>query len=149
MPPTNTPDHDASCVFCRIVRGELPAAKVHEDADTLAIMDIQSVNPGHMLVLVKPHRANVYALDDALAGAVFRTAARMARAAKQAFGCEGVTLFQANEKAGAQTVFHFHIHVLPRWEGDGMALAWPVKNPSREALEEMAAKLRGALAGPD
>jgi histidine triad (HIT) family protein len=149
MSPTNTPDHDANCVFCRIVRGELPAAKVHEDADTMAIMDIQSVNPGHMLVLVKPHRANVYALDDALAGAVFRTAARMARAAKQAFGCEGVTLFQANEKAGAQTVFHFHIHVLPRWEGDGMTLAWPVKNPSREVLEEMAATLRGALAGPD
>ena len=106
------------CVFCRIARGELPASKVFEDADTLAIMDIQSVNPGHMLVLVKPHRANVYALDDALAGAVFRTAARMARAAKKAFGCEGVTLFQANEKAGAQTVFHLHIHVLPRWEGD-------------------------------
>lgn len=143
MTDTHTADN---CVFCRIARGELPAAKVFEDEHTLAIMDIQSVNPGHMLVLVKPHRANVYALEDELAGAVFRTAARMARAAKQAFACEGVTLLQANEKAGAQTVFHFHIHVLPRWEGDGMALAWPVKNPSREALEEMAAKLREALA---
>lgn len=147
MQPTNTPDHDENCVFCRIVRGELPASKVYEDGDTLAIMDIQSVNPGHMLVLVKPHRAHVYALDDALAGAVFRTAARMARAAKKAFGCEGVTLLQANEKAGAQTVFHVHVHVLPRWEGDGMELAWPVKNPPREALEEMAARLRAALGG--
>jgi histidine triad (HIT) family protein len=135
-----------NCVFCRIARGELPASKVFEDAHTLAIMDIQSVNPGHMLVLVKPHRANIYTLEDELAGAVFRTAARMARAAKAAFGCEGVTLLQANEKAGAQTVFHFHIHVLPRWEGDGMELAWPAKNPPREALEEMAVKLRGALA---
>ena len=143
MTDTHTADN---CVFCRIARGELPAAKVFEDEHTLAIMDIQSVNPGHMLVLVKPHRANVYALEDELAGAVFRTAARMARAAKQAFGCEGVTLLQANEKAGAQTVFHFHIHVLPRWDNDGMALAWPVKNPPREALEEMAAKLREALA---
>ena len=142
-----TDTHSAdNCVFCRIARGELPAAKVFEDEHTLAIMDIQSVNPGHMLVLVKPHRANVYALEDELAGAVFRTAARMARAARKAFACEGVTLLQANEKAGAQTVFHFHIHVLPRWEGDGMALAWPVKNPPREALEEMAAKLREALA---
>lgn len=137
---------DDNCVFCRIARGELPASRVFEDAHTLAIMDIQSVNPGHMLVLVKPHRANIYALDDALAGAVFRTAARMARTLKRALGCEGVTLFQANETAGAQTVFHFHIHVLPRWEGDGMALAWPVKNPPREALEEMAATLRAALA---
>lgn len=89
MPPTTPPDHDPNCVFCRIARGELPSSKVYEDADTLAIMDIQSVNPGHMLVLVKPHRANVYALDDALAGAVFRTAARMARVAKKATGCQG------------------------------------------------------------
>ena len=64
---------------------------------------------------------------------------------EKALGCEGVSLFQANEPAGAQTVFHFHIHVLPRWEGDGMGLAWPVKNPSREALEAVAARLRAAL----
>ncbi len=136
-----------NCVFCRIAKGELPASTVFEDEQTLVIMDIQSVNPGHMLVLAKPHRENIYALDDELAGAVFRTAARMARTVKQVVGCEGVTLFQANEKAGAQTVFHFHIHVLPRWEGDGMELAWPVKNPPNEALEDMAARLRAALAG--
>jgi len=135
-----------NCVFCRIVSGELPASRVYEDENTLVIMDIQSVNPGHMLVLVKPHRANVYALEDELAGAAMRTAARMARAVKKAFGCEGVTLLQANEPAGAQTVFHFHIHVLPRWEGDGMALAWPAKNPPRGALEEMAIRLRAVLA---
>ena len=70
-----------NCVFCRIARGELPASKVYEDEHTLAIMDIQSVNPGHMLVLVKPHRDNVYTLDDELAGAAMKTAARMARAA--------------------------------------------------------------------
>ena len=135
-----------NCVFCRIVSGELPASRVYEDENTLVIMDIQSVNPGHMLVLVKPHRANVDALEDELAGAAMRTAARMARAVKKAFGCEGVTLLQANEPAGAQTVFHFHIHVLPRWEGDGMALAWPAKNLPREALEEMAIRLRAVLA---
>lgn len=134
-----------NCVFCRIVKGDLPASKVFEDESTLAFMDLQSVNPGHTLVVVKPHRANIYELDDELAGAAFRTAARMARAVKSAFGCEGVTLFQANEQAGAQTVFHFHIHVLPRWDNDGMALAWPAKNPTREALEEMAGKLRAAL----
>jgi len=135
-----------NCVFCRIVRGELPASKVYEDEHTLAIMDIQSVNSGHMLVLVKPHRDNIYALDDALAGAALRTAAHMARTVKKVTGCEGVTLLQANEPAGAQTVFHFHIHVLPRWTDDGMALAWPVKNPPREALQEMAERLRAGLA---
>lgn len=134
-----------NCVFCRIVKGELPASRVFEDETTLVFMDLQSVNSGHMLVVVKPHRANIYELDDELAGAALRTAARMARAVKAVVGCEGVTLLQAKEKAGAQTVFHFHIHVVPRWEGDGMALAWPAKNPPREALEEMAAKLRAAL----
>ncbi len=134
-----------SCVFCRIVAGELPASKVFEDEATIAFMDLQSVNPGHLLVVVKPHRANIYELDDELAAAVFRTTTRMAKALKAVTGCQGVTLFQANEKAGAQTVFHFHIHVLPRWEHDGLALAWPAKNPPREALEEMAGKLRAAL----
>ena len=134
------------CVFCRIVRGELAASKVYEDDDTLVIMDIQSVNPGHMLVLSKPHRSNIYALEDTLAGALFRTAARMARTVKQELGCEGVTLLQTNEIAGNQTVFHFHIHVLPRWTDDGMALSWPAKNPPRKALEEMAVRLRRALA---
>ncbi len=136
-----------NCVFCRIVRGELPASKVYEDGATLAFMDLQSVNPGHLLVAVKPHRANIYELDDELAGAVFRTAARMAKLVKKTTGCQGVTLLQANEVAGAQTVFHFHIHVLPRWDGDGMELAWPAKNPPREALEEMAARLRATLHG--
>lgn len=134
-----------NCVFCRIARGELPASTVYEDDHVLVIMDIQSVNPGHMLVLVKAHHDNIYTLDAGLVAAAFGTAARMARAVKQAYGCEGVTLLQANEIAGAQTVFHFHIHVLPRWRDDGMALAWPAKNPSREALEEMALRVRAAL----
>lgn len=136
-----------NCVFCRIVRGELPASKVFEDERTIAFMDLQSVNPGHVLVAVKPHRANLYELDDELAGAAFRTAARMARTVKKVTGCEGVTLVQANEKAGEQTLFHFHIHIVPRWEGDGAGLIWPVKNPPREALEEMAGLLRAGLQG--
>ena len=87
------------CVFCRIVRGELPVSKVYEDAHTLAIMDLQSVNPGHMLVLVKPHHENIYSLDDTLAGAALCTAARMARTVKKLTGCAGVTVLQANEPA--------------------------------------------------
>ena len=133
------------CVFCRIVRDELAASKVYEDDDVLVIMDIQSVNPGHMLVISKPHRENIYTLEDELAGALFRTAARMARTAKAVLGCDGVTLLQTNEIAGNQTVFHFHIHVVPRWTADGIGLTWPVKNPPRKALEEMAGRFRLAL----
>ena len=134
-----------NCVFCRIVRGEIPATTVYEDDMTLAFMDIGSVNPGHMLVAAKAHVENLYGVDDALAGALLRTTARVARAAKQALRPQGLSLFQANEKAGGQTVFHLHIHVLPRWEDDGMELAWPIKNPPREELERVAAQLRAAL----
>ena len=135
------------CVFCRIVAKQIPATVVYEDKDSLAFMDIGQVNPGHVLVATKAHAENVFALDDDQAAAVFRATARVARAVREAFQPPGVTLFQANGKAALQTVFHFHIHVLPRWENDGMALAWPVKNPARETLEEYAAKIRSKLGG--
>lgn len=133
------------CVFCRIVRGEIPASKVYEDDQTLAFMDIGSVNPGHMLVALKPHVADIFGLDGDLAAAVFRTTARVAQALDRAIAPEGVSLFQANREAGFQTVFHFHIHVIPRWKSDGMGLRWPAKNPPREELEKVAAQLRAAL----
>jgi len=133
------------CVFCKIVRDEIPATKVHEDELTLAFMDIGQVNPGHVLVAVKPHVENIYGLDDRLAAAVFQTAARVARAVKTAYTPEGVTLYQANGPAAGQTVFHFHLHIVPRYDQDGMHLTWPAKNPPREELEAAAAKLRTAL----
>jgi histidine triad (HIT) family protein len=100
-----------------------------------------------VLVATKAHAENVFALDDSQAAAVFRSTACVARAIRDAFQPQGVTLFQANGKAALQTVFHFHIHVLPRWENDGMSLAWPAKNPSRDKLEEYAVKIRGKLQG--
>lgn len=133
------------CVFCRIVKRELPASLVYEDAATIAFMDIGQVNPGHVIVATKPHVENIYGLDDTLAGEVFRTATRVAKAAKKATGCAGMSLLQANEPAGFQTVFHFHIHVLPRQADDGVTLRWPAKNPPREQLERWAEKLRAAL----
>ena len=133
------------CIFCRIVAKQIPANIVCEDDHTLAFMDLGQVNPGHVLVATKAHVENVFGLDDAQAGAVFRTVARVARASRAAFGSPGMNLFQANGKAGAQSVFHFHMHVLPRWENDGMSLAWPAKNPPREALQDYCEKVRAAL----
>lgn len=130
------------CVFCRIVARQIPATVVHEDEHTLAFMDLGQVNPGHVLVAVKAHAENLYALDDAQAGAVLRAAARVARAIRDAFRPEGLSVYQANGKAAGQTVFHYHVHLVPRHEGDGMALTWPAKNPPREKLEEYAAKIR-------
>jgi histidine triad (HIT) family protein len=137
---------DPSCVFCKIVGGEIPSTKVHEDERTLAFMDIGQVNPGHVLVAAKAHAENIYSLDDAEAAAVFRTSARVARAIRDAFAPAGLSVYQANGKPAGQTVLHFHIHLVPRHDGDGMTLGWPVKNPPRERLEEYAAKIRGRLA---
>ena len=134
-----------NCVFCRIVAKQIPATVIHEDADTLAFMDIGQVNPGHVLVAVKEHVENLYALDDAQAAAVFKAAARVARAIRGAFAPQGLSVYQANGAAAGQTVLHLHIHLVPRYEGDGMALSWPVKNPPREKLAEYAAKIRAKL----
>ena len=135
----------SDCVFCKIMAKQIPATVVHEDEHTLAFMDIGQVNPGHVLVAVKKHAENIFALDDAQAAAVFRAAATVARAIRGAFEPPGLSVYQANGAAAGQTVMHLHIHLVPRHDGDGMALTWPVKNPPREKLEEYAAKIRGAL----
>jgi histidine triad (HIT) family protein len=137
----------AECVFCRIVAKQIPASVVHEDEHTLAFMDLGQVNPGHVLVAAKAHAENVYMLDDVQAAAVFRSVARVARAIRAAFAPEGLSVYQANGKAAGQTVFHLHVHLVPRHENDGMNLTWPVKNPPRERLEEYAAKVRAHFQG--
>ena len=135
----------ADCVFCKIMAKQIPASIVHEDEHTLAFMDLGQVNPGHVLVAAKAHAENVYALNDAQAGAVFRAVAKVARAVRDVFTPQGLSVYQANGTAAGQTVFHFHMHLVPRHENDGMNLTWPVKNPSREQLEANAAKIRARL----
>jgi histidine triad (HIT) family protein len=135
----------SNCIFCRIVAKEIPATVVHEDEHTLAFMDIGQVNPGHVLVAVKKHAENIFALDEPQAAAVFSSAAKVARAIRAAFEPQGLSVYQANGAAAGQTVFHLHIHLVPRHEGDGMALTWPLKNPPREKLAEYAQKIRAKL----
>jgi len=133
------------CVFCRIVAKQIPASVVFEDQATLAFMDLGQVNPGHVLVACKAHADDIYGLDEAQAAAIFRSAARVARAIRDAFNPPGLSIYQANGKPAGQTVFHFHLHVLPRHDADGMQLVWPVKNPPRERLEEYCARIRARL----
>jgi len=135
----------ADCVFCKIMAKQIPATVVHEDEDTLAFMDIGQVNPGHVLVALKKHAENIFALDEAQAAALFIAAARVARAIRGAFEPQGLSVYQANGAAAGQTVLHLHIHLVPRYEGDGMALTWLVKNPPREKLAEYAQKIRAKL----
>ena len=135
----------SDCVFCKIVAGQIPSTRVYEDEHTLAFMDLGHVNPGHTLVTVKKHAENLYELNEAQAAAIAQASRRVARAIRDAFRPEGLSVYQANGKAAGQTVFHYHVHLLPRHASDGMELVWPVKNPPRETLEANAAKIRAAL----
>ena len=142
---TSPPGH---CIFCKIVSGEIPAAKVYEDALTIAFMDIGQVNPGHVLVASKRHAVTVLDVTPEEAAAIMVTAQRIAAAAQAAFEPDGITLFQANGEAGGQTVRHMHMHVLPRHTHDGVALTWPRKEPAAHLLQGYAEQLRATLAAP-
>jgi histidine triad (HIT) family protein len=111
---------DQDCVFCKIVAGLLPAYKLHEDEATLAFMDINPISPGHCLVIPKTHFANVFDGTDAPLAAVMAATRRVAIAVRDAMQPDGINLFQANGPAAGQTVFHFHMHILPRRTGDGL-----------------------------
>ena len=133
------------CIFCRLVAGEIPSAKVYEDALTLAFMDLGQVNPGHVLVATKRHAATLLDITAEEAAAVMQTAQRVARAVQATFDPPGLTLLQANGREGDQTVFHFHMHVVPRHGNDGIALSWPRKEPGAQVLQGYAQQLRAAL----
>ena len=131
-----------STVFSRIIRGELPSAKVYEDDLVYAFMDAGQVNPGHVLVATKQPYETLMDADEESAAAMMRAAARIAKAVQAAFQPDGITVLQANKPAGWQTVPHLHLHVLPRYENDGVELTWPRKEPGMEKLHEYAAKIR-------
>jgi len=132
----------ADCVFCKIVGGDIPAHSVYQDDFTIAFMDLGQVNPGHVIVAVKPHLETIFDLEPDQAAAAFRTVNRVATALKSEFDPEGLTILQANRRAGFQTIPHFHVHVLPRHTDDGVTLTWPAKNPPAEQLAELAARIK-------
>ncbi len=143
---SSTPSSADDCIFCRLIAGHIPATRVFEDELTLAFMDLGQVNPGHVLVASKRHVDNLLDATPDEAAAVMRTAQRVALAVRAAFAAPGISLYQMNGCEGEQTVFHFHMHVLPRHAYDGVGLTWPRKEPPREALEQYAQRLRSALA---
>ena len=135
------------CWACRVIEGEFPGGVVTETRDVLVAMNPFPVNAGHALVLPRRHVENIYELPDELAGPILAMAARVARAAKRAFEADGVTLRQNNERASDQHLFHFHLHVIPRFEGDADRFSAPAQLASDAALAETASRLRGGLPG--
>jgi histidine triad (HIT) family protein len=132
------------CLFCRIVAGELPSTRVHEDERVIAIMDIFPATRGHALVIPRVHAADVTDADPDDLAASARVAQLLARRAFGRLRADGVTVMQSNGAAAWQTVFHYHVHVIPRYEGDPLVLPWtPGGEPADAgALEDLAAQLR-------
>ena len=112
-----------NCIFCAIVDGVIPAAKVYEDDQILAFMDINPANPGHLLVIPKRHYRNIFDIDVEMAGKIMRVGTRLAGVVKTALNPDGLNLLQSSESAAFQTVFHFHLHLIPRWEEDSLVSA--------------------------
>jgi len=136
--------YDTNNVFAKILRGELPAHKVYEDAEALALMDIMPRTEGHVLVIPKGPARNLLDASPSQLAACMRVAQKVAAAAVKAFGADGVTLLQASEPAGGQVVFHLHFHVMPRWEGKSLGPA-ASKMEKPEVLAANAEKIRKAL----
>lgn len=130
-----------STVFEKIIRGEIPSAKVYEDEFVFAFMDAGQVNPGHVLVATRQPYVTLTDADEESAAAMMRAARRIAKAVQEAFRPDGITILQANRPAGWQTVPHLHLHVLPRYDSDGVDLTWPRKEPGMEKLREYAAMI--------
>ncbi len=115
--------HD-DCLFCRIIAGELPSVRVHEDDLTVAIMDIFPATAGHVLVIPRAHATDIHDVSEFDLAACAAVARKLAGLAVANLGANGVTIMQANGAAAWQTVFHYHVHVIPRYDGDPLVLPW-------------------------
>lgn len=137
------------CVFCDIIQGQSPASVVYADEQAIAFMDIQPVVTGHLLVIPRAHAASLAELDPGTGAHLFRVGMQLAAALRRStLRCEGVNFFLADGEVAGQDVFHVHLHILPRFQGDGFGLHFPPgywDRPSRDALDALAAQVREAL----
>jgi histidine triad (HIT) family protein len=133
----------SDCIFCGIAAGTMAAERVYEDDRTIAFLDIFPACDGHVLVIPRAHADDIHSLDPADAAAVAQTAQLMAGRVSGALGSDGVTVTQANGAAAGQSVFHYHVHVIPRFERDGVLASWAPGRASADDLARMGALLRG------
>ena len=123
---------DSTCIFCKIANGEIPAATIYEDEDFMVILDLGPAARGHALILPKEHYANIYELDESIAAKAFVLAKKMAAHMTEVLGCEGFNIVQNNGPLAGQTVFHFHVHLIPRYPEDQVGLTWKPGEVSAE-----------------
>lgn len=133
------------CIFCKIANGEIPSHTVYEDEMFRVIMDLNPASPGHMLILPKEHYQDLYELPEEVAAEAMKLAKRLAEASRKAFNPDGLNVIQNNGEAAGQTVMHYHLHVIPRYEGVEGFGVWKGHSTTEEKLTEQATKLKSQL----
>ena len=136
---------DDNCIFCKIANGEIPSTTIYEDDDFRVILDLGPASRDHALILPKEHFADVCALDERIAAKVLPLGARIGSAMKRTLGCAGFNLVQNNGEAAGQTVFHFHMHVIPRYENGPVIAGWTPGKASQEELAETAEEIKKGM----
>ncbi|MBL4689890.1 MAG: HIT family protein [Rhodospirillales bacterium] len=133
--------HDDECIFCKILRGDIPCFKVYEDDDVLAFMDVNPVAPGHVLVIPKHHSRDILETPPEWVGKAFAGAGRVARAVQKSLAPDGINIVQANGPGAKQSVFHLHVHVIPRAMDDGLTMNWELEPGDMAAIGRLAEKI--------
>lgn len=134
-----------NCIFCKIANGEIPAATLYEDENFRVILDLGPASKGHALILPKSHAANIYELSDEMAAKAMILAKKMATAMTAALKCDGFNIVQNNGECAGQTVFHFHMHLIPRYKGDQVGIIWHPGELSDADKEEILLKVKEQL----
>ncbi|KAF5067834.1 Protein hit [anaerobic digester metagenome] len=135
----------SDCIFCKILNGDIPSATIYEDEEFKAILDRFPANQGHVLILPKEHSANIFEIDPQLAGRLFTLATKIAREMKHILGFEHMNVMQNNGTVAGQTVYHFHLHLIPRYENDGITIAYQPMDLTDEQISDMRKKLELTL----
>ena len=133
---------EKDCIFCKIAAGEIPSATLYEDDDFRVILDLGPSSKGHALILPKEHFRNLYDIDEEVAAKAMKLAKKMVKKMTDGLGCDGYNVVQNNEPCAGQTVFHFHMHLIPRYEGDNVGLGWPTGELTEEVKNEILSKMK-------
>jgi histidine triad (HIT) family protein len=140
--------HDANCIFCKIIEGSIPSAKVYEDEHVLAFLDLSQVTKGHTLVIPKVHTENIFTMDSKTASHYFEKVPMIANAIKEAFQVEGLNILNNSGSIAGQTVFHYHMHLLPRYGNeDGFGVTWKsnMENYTNDQLQNIASTISNKI----
>lgn len=136
---------DENCIFCKLANGDIPTATVYEDDDFRVILDASPASKGHALIIPKEHYRNLYDIDDELAAKVMPLAKKVVNVLRDELDCDGYNVVQNNEEAAGQTVFHFHVHLIPRHKDDGVGLTWKMGELTDEDKEDVLSRIKGKL----